>query len=667
MRQILKEHGLPQDLVYVALIESGFNNTARSHASAVGPWQFIRGTGRRYGLGIGVWVDERRDPVKATHAAAKYLKKLHGDFGHWYLAMAGYNAGEGRVSRAIKDSGSRNFWVHADPDKKYLKAETRDYVPKYIAATIMAKMPKHFGFGDVKYDEPLEYDIVLIPSQTDLDVVAKCVGEGRVDIEDFNPELKLKATPAGVRNYKLKIPKGKKSKFLVAYAKVPKDDRIKLVTHRVRKGEKLARIARKYGVSSKSLAKANGIGRKSRLRAGAQLVIPIGAAYHARVKSSGSKGGSRLVRHKVRRGDTVGKIARKYSVKTKDIRRWNKLNKRNMIRVGQKLKIYTGKGPTRVASRKKVSSRERKSSGGVITTHTVKSGETLWTIANNYDVSVDDLKRWNDLKGNRIKAKQKLVVRSGATRTSSSTEPSTYVASSGSKASSYKVQKGDTPSTIAQKFGIRTKDLVTWNKLNKKRPMVRIGQKLVVGKSGAVASSDVPKKAKGQPLALNKKSSTHTLKNGQTLGHVAEEYGVSTKELMRWNKIKNPKRVRAGKKLVIKAPKKSTAKPKPKPSSNGDMTLAKASPVDETTSMTPAAPSSSSANPSSATVLKPTAAPQPKPKPKAQALTYKIKSGDSLWSIANKHGVKVSDIKKWNKIGKSNKIKPGEKIIIKKM
>jgi membrane-bound lytic murein transglycosylase D len=174
MRAILKKYGLPQDLVYIALIESGFNNHAHSHASAVGQWQFIGSTARHYGLRVDSWVDERRDPVKSTHAAAQYLKKMYGDYGDWYLVMAGYNAGEGRVNRAIADSGSKNFWVHADPDKKYLKAETRDYVPKYIAATIMAKMPEKFGFKNVEYDKPLDYDVVTIDSQTDLEVAGKC-------------------------------------------------------------------------------------------------------------------------------------------------------------------------------------------------------------------------------------------------------------------------------------------------------------------------------------------------------------------------------------------------------------------------------------------------------------------------------------------------------------
>lgn len=638
MRAVLKKHGLPQDLVYIALIESGFNNHARSHASAVGSWQFIRSTGRHYGLRIDAWSDERRDPVKATHAAAKYLKKMYGDYGNWYLAMAGYNAGEGRVNRAIANSGSKNFWVHADPSKKYLKAETRDYVPKYIAATIMAKMPEKFGFGRVTYDKPLDYDIVTIDSQTDLVVAGKCAGVSRSTLEIINPELRLGATPPGVRNYGLKVPKGRKERFKVAYAKVPRDARIKLVTHKVRRRETLAKIARKYGISSRALARANSLGRKSRLRAGTELVIPVGAAYRARVAKAETYGGGRRTIYRVRRGDTLGGIARKHRVKVSQLKKWNRI-RGTRIRVGRKLKIY---GRTRVASR-----------GGVITKHKVRRGETLGGIAVKYGVKTADLRRWNGIKGNRIRAGQKLTVRASASK---------VAASSGSRKATggtYVVKSGDTPGTIAQKHGVKTSQLIAWNGLNKKRPVVRIGQKLVI-KSGTRSTTlrAGATKKKGAPLALSTKASTktskrsagvtHTLASGQTLGHVAEMYGVSSKDIMRWNNIKNPRRVRAGKKLVIKggSKKKKTTTAKPVK----DLALAPKESI---------APTGPATVPTKTTPAKPA-------KRIATLKTYKIKSGDSLWSVARKYNVSVSQIKKWNGIGKSNKIKPGQSIVIKK-
>ncbi|MBU4484917.1 lytic transglycosylase domain-containing protein, partial [bacterium] len=197
MRKILKEHGLPEDLVYLALIESGFNLKAHSRARAVGPWQFIYWTGHRYGLKVDTWVDERCDPVKATHAAAGYLKALYNEFGDWYLAMAGYNAGEGKIRNAIKRYHSRDFWTLSGEGNRYLKPETRNYVPKFIAAVLMAKNPEEFGFDHVKLQPPLEYETVEIDSQTEIKVIAKLADTSVETIESLNSELRRWATPPG--------------------------------------------------------------------------------------------------------------------------------------------------------------------------------------------------------------------------------------------------------------------------------------------------------------------------------------------------------------------------------------------------------------------------------------------------------------------------------------
>ena len=207
MRQILIEEGLPQDLVYIAMIESGFNMHARSRANAVGSWQFIRATGRRYGMRADGWVDERRDPYRATRAAASYFRDLYGEFGDWYLAMAAYNAGEGRVRKAIRTTGSRNFW-HIARHHRALHAETRDYVPKFIAAAIIAKMPDRFGFAEVVLDQPVEFETGKVETQTDLAVIAKCAGVGRDAVFDLNPHLVRGATPPGARHYKIRLPTG---------------------------------------------------------------------------------------------------------------------------------------------------------------------------------------------------------------------------------------------------------------------------------------------------------------------------------------------------------------------------------------------------------------------------------------------------------------------------
>jgi membrane-bound lytic murein transglycosylase D len=210
MRRIFKERDLPQDLVYLALVESGFNPFAVSPAAAVGLWQFIEGTGQRYGLKVNSWVDERRDPEKATRAAAKYLQDLFQQFGCWYLAAAGYNAGEHRVERALGKNDDATFWSLAQ--NGLLPRETCHYVPQFIAAALIARNPQKYGFDDVAYNKPLVYDVVKVPGGTDLRRVAQVLDLDCRDLRELNPELKSDVAPPGPQKYLLKIPRGKKNK-----------------------------------------------------------------------------------------------------------------------------------------------------------------------------------------------------------------------------------------------------------------------------------------------------------------------------------------------------------------------------------------------------------------------------------------------------------------------
>jgi membrane-bound lytic murein transglycosylase D len=209
IREIFQEHGLPEDLAYLAMIESGFNPYAYSPAHASGMWQFISGTGRRYGLAVDSYVDERRDPVKSTHAAAKYLLDLYKQFGSWYLAAASYNCGEGRVAREINGSNHKNFWDLSD--NRCLPTETKNYVPQMIAATIIAKNPEKFGFARVPYLPPLQYDTVKVNEPTSLRAVSVAVNVPPEEVALLNPELRRGTTPPDL--YVLKIPKNSKDLF----------------------------------------------------------------------------------------------------------------------------------------------------------------------------------------------------------------------------------------------------------------------------------------------------------------------------------------------------------------------------------------------------------------------------------------------------------------------
>jgi len=273
MKNLLKEYGLPEDLVYLSLIESGFNPYAYSRAKAVGLWQFISLTGKRYGLKVNWWVDERRDPEKSTIAAAKYLKDLYEMFSCWYLAAAGYNAGEYKIIKAIKRYRTEDFWKLTQ--HRYLKRETKDYVPLMIAAAIVAKDPEKYGFIDVEYQEPLRYEDVKVPELTDLSLIAKACEISLDEIKDLNPELRRGVTPPNETEYEIKIPFGKKDLFLKNFEALQPLEKFQFKTHPVKKGETLKGIARQYRVDLEPLLEINHLNKTSQISKGMTLLIPI--------------------------------------------------------------------------------------------------------------------------------------------------------------------------------------------------------------------------------------------------------------------------------------------------------------------------------------------------------------------------------------------------------
>jgi membrane-bound lytic murein transglycosylase D len=348
MRQILKKEGLPEDLVYLAMIESGFSPHAYSVANAVGPWQFISGTGKRYSLRIDSWIDERRDPIKSTMAAAMYLKELYSLFNKdWYLAAAGYNAGENKILRAIDMYNSRDFWQLTQGT--YLKRETKDYVPKLLAAAIIAKDPARYGFADVAYLPPIEFDMVVIPSRTDLELIARTTGVSRENIRELNPELRKWCTPPDYPNYELKLPKGTKDTFLREYAKIPEDKRIeeKIAYLRYKAGRKdtLASISRRFNVKPEEIAELNHIGSSTRLR-GRVLLLPARADTSVasveaprRVPAvEPRKAKKEFVKYyTVKHGDTLKAVARRFNVSEKIIAAWNNLKGRMKLNPGKRI------------------------------------------------------------------------------------------------------------------------------------------------------------------------------------------------------------------------------------------------------------------------------------------------------------------------------------------
>ena len=338
INEILTEQELPEELVNLAMIESGLNPKAFSRASAAGIWQFIYSTGKIYDLKRDWYVDERRDPIKSTYAASAHLKDLFEEFDHWYLALAAYNSGSGRVHRAMRLHQTSDFWqLHTLP------RETRNYIPYYLAAAIIARNPEEYGFETYskKRKAPFEFDTVELEKSADLSVLARSAGTSLKTMQYYNPELRQSATPQN-GPYTLRIPKGKASQFNANFNALPEDQRFapQYIVHKVRRGESLSTISKKYKVSIHDVAAVNKIRNRHKISIGQKLTIPIRGAY---TSHDGPPGHIKVV-YTVRKGDTLGHIAEDYGTRAGKIRRWNNLAYGQYIYPGQKLVLWVKQG-----------------------------------------------------------------------------------------------------------------------------------------------------------------------------------------------------------------------------------------------------------------------------------------------------------------------------------
>jgi membrane-bound lytic murein transglycosylase D len=400
IRERLQREGLPGDLVYLALIESGFSNTATSRSRAVGMWQFMKGTARLYGLRVDSWVDERRDPYRATDAAVRHLRDLNQRFGSVYLAAAAYNAGSGKVSRGLvrlPDDDADSVYSDATffrlYDTRLLRRETKDYVPKLIAAALIAKQPARYGFDTVPV-EPVAYDSIVVPDMTGLDVIARLADTTVAAIRELNPQYLRLATPPG-RASLVRLPAGTGATTVAAYAELPASRRVTFVEHAVARGETLSGIAHRYHVSLTLLSDANPRLRGRRLRVGQIVVVPTGGAISSSLarrmaEPTPPAGTSTSGFHRVRRGETLSEIADEYGVRQRDLRSWNGLNREGRIRAGQRLRVAP-------PGRRPVLPKAAVPTGESGKTHLVRRGETLTGLAKRYGVSVEALRTVNGM------------------------------------------------------------------------------------------------------------------------------------------------------------------------------------------------------------------------------------------------------------------------------
>jgi membrane-bound lytic murein transglycosylase D len=535
LKKILREEGLPEELVYLSMVESGINPLARSWARAVGMWQFVKGTGRLYGLRSNFWFDERRDFEKATRAMARHIKDLHDEFGDWYLALSAYNSGAGRIYRGIRRSGSTDFWEM----RRKLPRETRNYVPQYIAVTIIGLRPEEYGFQGIKPADPLAFDLVGVNDCIDLETLARCAGTDAWTLRELNPELVQWCTPPGTKGYALRIPVGTSGRFKSNYAAIPADQKKDWIVHVIRRGETVGSIAKKYGVSTDLIQGANRLAAGKKLGVGKTVVIPVpkgseryaslvtasaridtesrrrfgrasrytpdrsrvgrALAQASKRTSPGSQDESEIL-YRVKKGDTIGHIAEWYACRATDIRNWNDIPYGRAIRAGTTLSLWVPKRDVArfqgidkltFAEKQKLQLRPHQAgthadeSSDASSRYLVKKGDTLEKIAREHEVSITQIKSWNRLRKSTIVAGQELVIHPDAKAVAIAPSRQKGGAASAKKGDHtivYVVKKGDTLWDIAKAHEVEPSSLRQWNDL--RRNKIVAGQELVIHVTG---------------------------------------------------------------------------------------------------------------------------------------------------------------------------------------
>ena len=523
---------MPRDLIFLALVESGFKLKAYSRAKASGMWQFIPETGKRYGLEVDYWVDMRRNPEMATKAALKYLNRLHDEFGDWLLAMAAYNCGEGRVRRLVREmqqDSTRDSTLPITYWDLELPKETMRYVPRILAAMVIGHYPEQYEMTVEKTYRP-DFDTVTVFDSFPLEEVAKLLKVSEDTLRTLNMELVKWCTPPNKESYLLRLPVGTRAAFVEGYDKMEKNNFSSWHHHKVRRGESLGIIARQYGIKVSELQQANDM-KGSRIRAGQSLLIPIKVT--PKPKSTKGKKPERVRTYVVKEGDNLASVARMFGVSQESLRIWNSMDAAAFVKAGDTLLVSKPESAAKSdESRPKLASGQK---------YVVRDGDTYAAVAAAYDIPVILLMQANQGFTRRLMVGDSLVIPEYAkkaaakqnVRSAKSEKSKNEKKKPAEKTSVYVVQSGDNLSVIARKFGTTVSKIQELNDMGKSTN-ISVGQKLIVD---GIATEDGFK--------------IHTVKKGEGLWDIARQYKVTIEEIVKWNNL-NDTKIKVGEKLKIK-------------------------------------------------------------------------------------------------------------------
>ena len=551
MEKMFEEEGLPTDITYLPLLESAFNPRAYSRAHASGLWQFIPSTGRIFGLRDSYWLDERRDPIKSTAAAIAYFKRLYTLFEDWYLALASYNCGEGKVGRLLNVAREKN------PKANYwdlvLPRETMSYVPLYIGYQIIAKNPKCFGFIADSSVTPFPYDTVTISECVDMSKIAKGLDMDANELREINPHIKQFCTPPDAKDVTLYIPAGKKDAYQEFYAALKPEDKVKWYLYKVASGDNLGVIAKKFGTTTQVIREMNRMKNNS-LSVGRSILLPLPddanlaskimkAEEEARKiaesrpvqKPAGVNG---KVNYKISSGETFYSIAKLYGVSINDIVAWNPNLSPRYLREGDVVVIYTDGAPVQPAPQptqpKPVHSGGRRE-------YVVKNGDNLYQISVKLQVSLSDLISWNGkISGNPVIHPGEMLVYYSTGAASGGVKE---LKSVNSKTVDYRVKTGDTFYSIAKAFSMTVSELETLN--NMKASELKSGQTIKVFDNTPSPSAN--------PKTNNAEFIAYKVKTGDYIYKLARDFNVSVQEICLINNFSSDRQLVVGETIKIPA------------------------------------------------------------------------------------------------------------------